>query len=72
MNKVEEFFTLYINMRNHDIKPWHVREGGKIYPEDIRAMEILTRIHNDTEEQKRRTEAAEKRVREERKGGGGY
>jgi hypothetical protein len=53
-------------MRDHGIKPWQLREDNKIYPEDIRAMEILTRIDNDTQKQKQLSEDNERRLKQQR------
>lgn len=63
MNKAEEFITMYLYMRDQDIKTWQLRDDGKIYPDDIRAMQILTRIDNDTQEQKRRAEENKRRLK---------
>lgn len=63
MNKAEEFITMYLYMRDQDIKPWQLRDDNKIYPDDIRAMQILTRIDNDTQEQKRRLEENKRRLK---------
>jgi hypothetical protein len=57
---------MYVYLRDHDIKPWQLREDGKIYPEDVRAMQILTRIDHDTQEQKRRLEDNERRLKQQR------
>ena len=55
---------MYIYQRDHDIKPQDIRHG-LIFPEDIRAMQILARIDRDTQEQKRRTEEMERRAKQQ-------
>ena len=67
MNKANEFITMYINYKVHEIKPWQLREGNKILAEDLRALEILAEIDHDVKEQKRRAEEQKRKLEEQNK-----
>lgn len=65
MNKANEFITMYVNYKVHDIKPWMLRDGNKILPEDLAALEILAAIDKDVQEQKRRKEENDLRLKQQ-------
>ena len=65
MNKANELITMYINYKVYKIKPWQLRGNGKILAEDLRALEILAEIDHDVQEQKRRKEENDRKLKQQ-------
>ena len=63
VDKSYEFLSMYRDDREHGLKPWMVREGGKVLSEDINALDMLKRLEADIEEYNNRMREAEQKTK---------